>query len=115
MRQLEEDRCLSLALRGQDTWHLESCLCMQWPLFTQFALASRAFYLLESCALACLSSGEQKWGTHLTSIFFFHCFKGISVEAMSESKMASSELSSGSVEKAAKPLPFKDPNFVVST
>lgn len=40
--------------------------------------------------------------------------QGISVEAMSESKMASSELSSGSVEKAAKPLPFKDPNFVHS-
>jgi INO80 complex subunit C len=33
---------------------------------------------------------------------------------MNESKMASSELSSGPVEKAAKPLPFKDPNFVVS-
>jgi INO80 complex subunit C len=30
------------------------------------------------------------------------------------SKMASSELSSGPVEKAAKPLPFKDPNFVHS-
>lgn len=28
--------------------------------------------------------------------------------------MASSELSSGPVEKAAKPLPFKDPNFVHS-
>lgn len=54
-------------------------------------------------------------GNPLDFNFFFHCFKGISVEAMSESKMASSELSSGSVEKAAKPLPFKDPNFVVST
>lgn len=28
--------------------------------------------------------------------------------------MASSDFSSGPVEKAAKPLPFKDPNFVVS-
>ncbi|XP_038952664.1 INO80 complex subunit C isoform X1 [Rattus norvegicus] len=40
--------------------------------------------------------------------------QGVSIEAMSESKMASSELSSGPVEKAAKPLPFKDPNFVHS-
>lgn len=46
--------------------------------------------------------------------FFFLCFKGVSIEAMSENKMASSEFSSGPVEKAAKPLPFKDPNFVVS-
>lgn len=46
--------------------------------------------------------------------FFSPHFKGVSIEAMSESKMASSELSSGPVEKAAKPLPFKDPNFVVS-
>uniref|UniRef100_F8WIA0 INO80 complex subunit C n=1 Tax=Mus musculus TaxID=10090 RepID=F8WIA0_MOUSE len=40
--------------------------------------------------------------------------QGVSIEAMNESKMASSELSSGPVEKAAKPLPFKDPNFVHS-
>ncbi|XP_075825285.1 INO80 complex subunit C isoform X2 [Microtus pennsylvanicus] len=39
---------------------------------------------------------------------------GVSIEAVSENKMASSEFSSGPVEKAAKPLPFKDPNFVHS-
>lgn len=27
---------------------------------TEFSLASRAAYLLEPCALVCLSSGEQK-------------------------------------------------------
>nr|XP_048298574.1 INO80 complex subunit C isoform X3 [Myodes glareolus] len=44
-----------------------------------------------------------------------HCSsEGVSIEAMSENKMASSEFSSGPVEKAAKPLPFKDPNFVHS-
>ncbi|CAH7096132.1 INO80 complex subunit C [Phodopus roborovskii] len=40
--------------------------------------------------------------------------QGVSIEAVSENKMASSEFSSGPVEKAAKPLPFKDPNFVHS-
>ncbi|ERE82217.1 INO80 complex subunit C-like protein [Cricetulus griseus] len=40
--------------------------------------------------------------------------QGVSIEAMSENKMASSEFGSGPVEKAAKPLPFKDPNFVHS-
>ncbi|XP_051038602.1 INO80 complex subunit C-like [Phodopus roborovskii] len=40
--------------------------------------------------------------------------QGVSIEAMSENKMASSEFSSGPVEKAAKQLPFKDPNFVHS-
>ncbi|GAB1301494.1 INO80 complex subunit C [Apodemus speciosus] len=40
--------------------------------------------------------------------------RGVSMEAMSESKVASSELSSGPVEKAAKPLPFKDPSFVAN-
>uniref|UniRef100_A0A2K6V144 INO80 complex subunit C n=1 Tax=Saimiri boliviensis boliviensis TaxID=39432 RepID=A0A2K6V144_SAIBB len=39
---------------------------------------------------------------------------GISMEAMSENKMAPSEFSTGPVEKATKPLPFKDPNFVHS-
>ncbi|XP_054317366.1 INO80 complex subunit C isoform X2 [Pongo pygmaeus] len=39
---------------------------------------------------------------------------GISMEAMSENKMVPSEFSTGPVEKAAKPLPFKDPNFVHS-
>ncbi|KAK2094451.1 hypothetical protein P7K49_028189 [Saguinus oedipus] len=39
---------------------------------------------------------------------------GISMEAMSENKMTPSEFSTGPVEKATKPLPFKDPNFVVS-
>ncbi|XP_062057534.1 INO80 complex subunit C isoform X3 [Lepus europaeus] len=39
---------------------------------------------------------------------------GISMDAMSENKMVPSELSTGPVEKAAKPLPFKDPNFVHS-
>ncbi|XP_069906384.1 zinc finger protein 396 isoform X2 [Oryctolagus cuniculus] len=36
------------------------------------------------------------------------------MDAMSENKMVPSELSTGPVEKAAKPLPFKDPNFVHS-
>ncbi|EHB17374.1 INO80 complex subunit C [Heterocephalus glaber] len=40
--------------------------------------------------------------------------QGVSMEAMSENKMVSSEFSTGPVEKAAKPLPFKDPNFVHS-
>ncbi|PNI60623.1 INO80C isoform 1 [Pan troglodytes] len=40
--------------------------------------------------------------------------QGISMEAMSENKMVPSEFSTGPVEKAAKPLPFKDPNFVHS-
>uniref|UniRef100_A0A5F9DI15 Zinc finger protein 24 n=1 Tax=Oryctolagus cuniculus TaxID=9986 RepID=A0A5F9DI15_RABIT len=40
--------------------------------------------------------------------------QGISMDAMSENKMVPSELSTGPVEKAAKPLPFKDPNFVHS-
>ncbi|XP_060029710.1 INO80 complex subunit C isoform X2 [Erinaceus europaeus] len=38
----------------------------------------------------------------------------ISMEAMSESKLVSSDFGTGPVEKAAKPLPFKDPNFVHS-
>uniref|UniRef100_A0A2K5HZT3 Vps72/YL1 C-terminal domain-containing protein n=1 Tax=Colobus angolensis palliatus TaxID=336983 RepID=A0A2K5HZT3_COLAP len=40
--------------------------------------------------------------------------QGISREAMSEDKVVLSEFSTGPVEKAAKPLPFKDPNFVHS-
>ncbi|XP_048662287.1 INO80 complex subunit C isoform X2 [Marmota marmota marmota] len=40
--------------------------------------------------------------------------KGVSMEAMNENKMVSSEFSTGPVEKAGKPLPFKDPNFVHS-
>ncbi|XP_063087839.1 INO80 complex subunit C isoform X2 [Cavia porcellus] len=40
--------------------------------------------------------------------------KGVNMEAMSENKVVSSEFSTGPVEKAAKPLPFKDPNFVHS-
>uniref|UniRef100_A0A2K6C1A7 INO80 complex subunit C n=1 Tax=Macaca nemestrina TaxID=9545 RepID=A0A2K6C1A7_MACNE len=40
--------------------------------------------------------------------------QGISVEARSENKVVPSEFSTGPVEKAAKPLPFKDPNFVHS-
>ncbi|ELW64595.1 INO80 complex subunit C [Tupaia chinensis] len=40
--------------------------------------------------------------------------QGISMETMSESKMASSEFGTGPVEKGVKPLPFKDPNFVHS-
>lgn len=35
------------------------------------------------------------------------------MEAMSENKMVPSDYSTGPMEKAAKPLPFKDPNFVV--
>lgn len=57
---------------------------------------------------------EPTWIGFKDVFFFFLCFKGVSIEAMSENKMASSEFSSGPVEKAAKPLPFKDPNFVVS-
>ncbi|XP_003356456.1 INO80 complex subunit C [Sus scrofa] len=40
--------------------------------------------------------------------------QGISMEGMSENKMVSSDFSTGPMEKAAKPLPFKDPNFVHS-
>uniref|UniRef100_A0ABI7X7J1 Vps72/YL1 C-terminal domain-containing protein n=3 Tax=Felidae TaxID=9681 RepID=A0ABI7X7J1_FELCA len=40
--------------------------------------------------------------------------EGISMEAMSENKMVPSDYSTGPMEKAAKPLPFKDPNFVHS-
>ncbi|XP_077756612.1 INO80 complex subunit C isoform X2 [Canis aureus] len=40
--------------------------------------------------------------------------QGISMEAMSENKMVTSDFSTGPMEKAAKPLPFKDPNFVHS-
>nr|XP_037838293.1 INO80 complex subunit C isoform X1 [Chlorocebus sabaeus] len=40
--------------------------------------------------------------------------QGISMEAMNENKVVPSEFSTGPVEKAAKPLPFKDPNFVHS-
>uniref|UniRef100_H0WYB9 INO80 complex subunit C n=1 Tax=Otolemur garnettii TaxID=30611 RepID=H0WYB9_OTOGA len=40
--------------------------------------------------------------------------EGISIDAVSENKMVPSEFSTGPVEKAAKPLPFKDPNFVHS-
>ncbi|KAK2498473.1 hypothetical protein MC885_015481 [Smutsia gigantea] len=36
------------------------------------------------------------------------------MEVMSENKMVSSDFSTGPMEKAAKPLPFKDPNFVHS-
>nr|XP_010945500.1 INO80 complex subunit C isoform X2 [Camelus bactrianus] len=41
-------------------------------------------------------------------------FAGISMEAMSENKMVPSDFSTGPMEKAARPLPFKDPNFVHS-
>ncbi|XP_040840825.1 INO80 complex subunit C isoform X2 [Ochotona curzoniae] len=40
--------------------------------------------------------------------------QGISMDAMSESKMVPSDFSTGPMEKAVKPLPFKDPNFVHS-
>uniref|UniRef100_A0A2K5DSE8 Vps72/YL1 C-terminal domain-containing protein n=1 Tax=Aotus nancymaae TaxID=37293 RepID=A0A2K5DSE8_AOTNA len=40
--------------------------------------------------------------------------QGISIEATSQNKMVPSEFSRGPVEKAAKPLPSKDPNFVHS-
>ncbi|KAF6302902.1 INO80 complex subunit C [Rhinolophus ferrumequinum] len=39
---------------------------------------------------------------------------GISMEAMSENKMVPSDFSTGPMEKTAKPLPFKDLNFVHS-
>uniref|UniRef100_A0A8C2Y1V5 INO80 complex subunit C n=1 Tax=Capra hircus TaxID=9925 RepID=A0A8C2Y1V5_CAPHI len=40
--------------------------------------------------------------------------KGISMDGVSENKMVPSDFSTGPMEKAAKPLPFKDPNFVHS-
>ncbi|XP_076991738.1 INO80 complex subunit C isoform X2 [Tamandua tetradactyla] len=40
--------------------------------------------------------------------------QGISMEAMNENKTVSSDFSTGPVERATKPLPFKDPNFVHS-
>ncbi|KAG8521640.1 INO80 complex subunit C, partial [Galemys pyrenaicus] len=40
--------------------------------------------------------------------------QGVGMEGMSENKVAPSDFSSGPMEKAAKPLPFKDPNFVHS-
>ncbi|XP_036730078.1 INO80 complex subunit C isoform X3 [Balaenoptera musculus] len=40
--------------------------------------------------------------------------QGISMEGVSENKMVPSDFSTGPLEKAAKPLPFKDPNFVHS-
>lgn len=47
-------------------------------------------------------------------LLFLLYFKGISMEAMSENKMVPSDFSTGPMEKTAKPLPFKDLNFVVS-
>lgn len=38
--------------------------------------------------------------------------QGISTEAMSASKVVPSDFSTGPMEKAAKPLPFKGPNSV---
>lgn len=40
--------------------------------------------------------------------------QGIGMEAMSENKVVPSDFGTGPMEKAAKPLPFKDPNFVHS-
>ncbi|XP_075388682.1 INO80 complex subunit C isoform X2 [Tenrec ecaudatus] len=40
--------------------------------------------------------------------------KGIGMEVMSDSKMVSSDFSTGPAERATKPLQFKDPNFVHS-
>ncbi|XP_026983542.1 INO80 complex subunit C isoform X1 [Sagmatias obliquidens] len=40
--------------------------------------------------------------------------QGTSMEGVSENKMVPSDFSTGPLEKAAKPLPFKDPNFVIS-
>ncbi|XP_012581265.1 PREDICTED: INO80 complex subunit C isoform X2 [Condylura cristata] len=40
--------------------------------------------------------------------------QGISMEGMSENKVTPSDFNTGPTEKAAKPLPFKDPNFVHS-
>uniref|UniRef100_A0AC11E3E8 INO80 complex subunit C n=1 Tax=Ovis aries TaxID=9940 RepID=A0AC11E3E8_SHEEP len=40
--------------------------------------------------------------------------QGISMDGVSENKMVPSDFSTGPMEKAAKPLPFKDPNFVHS-
>ncbi|ELR61096.1 INO80 complex subunit C [Bos mutus] len=47
-------------------------------------------------------------------ILFLFCFKGISMDGVTENKMVPSDFSTGPMEKAAKPLPFKDPNFVHS-
>ncbi|XP_070308949.1 INO80 complex subunit C isoform X1 [Odocoileus virginianus] len=41
-------------------------------------------------------------------------WQGISMDGVSENKMVPSDFSTGPMEKAAKPLPFKDPNFVHS-
>uniref|UniRef100_A0AAA9SV46 INO80 complex subunit C n=1 Tax=Bos taurus TaxID=9913 RepID=A0AAA9SV46_BOVIN len=38
--------------------------------------------------------------------------QGISMDGVTENKMVPSDFSTGPMEKAAKPLPFKDPNFV---
>lgn len=35
-------------------------------------------------------------------------------EAMNENKFLNTDSSTGSVETTVKPLPFKDPNFIVS-
>ncbi|KAF4024955.1 hypothetical protein G4228_016964 [Cervus hanglu yarkandensis] len=40
--------------------------------------------------------------------------QGISMDGVSENKMVPSDFSTGPMEKAAKPLPFKDPNFVAN-
>lgn len=108
MRQLVQDS----SPWAQHLGHPGSCLCLQC------SRASRAGSYWSPGPLACLSCWKQMWRTHLEWLqrcfFFFLCFKGVSIEAVSENKMASSEFSSGPVEKAAKPLPFKDPNFVVS-
>uniref|UniRef100_G1DFU8 INO80 complex subunit C n=1 Tax=Capra hircus TaxID=9925 RepID=G1DFU8_CAPHI len=40
--------------------------------------------------------------------------QGISMDGVSENKRVPSDFSTGPMEKAAKPLPFKDPNFVHS-
>lgn len=43
--------------------------------------------------------------------FFFQSAGG---EVMNENKFLNTDSSTGSVETAVKPLPFKDPNFIVS-
>lgn len=59
-----------------------------------------------------LSEGTQLKETELLLLLL--CFKGIGMEAMAENKMVPSDFSTGPMEKTAKLLPFKDPNFVVS-
>lgn len=92
-----------------EQWQLLIWQSLIWDLLPPGALAS-----LSSLACPVLLRAEVGNPEEVDLRFFFLCFKGVNMEAMSENKVVSSEFSTGPVEKAAKPLPFKDPNFVVS-